>query len=204
MILIILTPQIWHDYAQHPEGWCDEYVFTTRLLSCFQEAKYETKKQNFIISPILQGFVKTADREMWYLVMFDVAPDAVLSFCECQRTPPARSYERSSCCQSDPAVHISPGPRREERSAQSQSRVRVRAPDRPFLSHLSHFHFAHIRSQKQDGSGQKDTVASEGFFTELPQFSFIHSLNTSSSIKFSLSQIRFGWRIRVIGWLLSH
>lgn len=121
------------------------------------------EKQNFTISPILQGFVKTAGREMWYLVMFDVAPDAVLSFCECQRTPPARSYERSSCCQSDPTVRISPGPRREERSEHSQSRVRVRAPGQPFLSHLSHF--AHIQKTDQ---GRKTAVALGGFLVNSP------------------------------------
>lgn len=158
--------------------------------------KVWNEKQNFTISPILQEFVKTAGRETWYLVMFDVAPDAVLSFCECQRTPPARSYERSSCCQSDPTVHISPGPRREERSEQSQSRVSVRAPDQPFLSHLLYFHFAHIRSQKEDGPGHKNAVALGGF---LVQF---HSL--LKYMTFSLSQIHFGWSIRVIGWPLSN
>lgn len=132
------TPKFGYDYAWNPEGWCDNFVFTTTLLFCFQSAKYEKNKENFTILQFSQDLSKQLMRrcDIWSWFLF--GPGAVFSFCECRRTPPVHSYETSSCCQSDPTVRKSPGPRTEQRSEQSKSRVRVKAPDKRFFSELPH------------------------------------------------------------------
>lgn len=80
------------------------------LYACFHKTKYEKgggkKRENCTISPIFPG--KTAGTENWCVLFWSTC--CLVSFCECRRTPPARSYETSSCCPSDPTVRISPGP----------------------------------------------------------------------------------------------
>lgn len=192
------TPKFRYDYAQHPEGWYDEYVFTTRLLSCFQEEKYETKNKTSLFLQFCKDLWKqlVGRCDIWQCLMSLQMLSSVFANVSVHHRlvlmKGVLAARVIQLCVYHRALEERKGQNRASQGSESGLQI----------SHFYHTFLTlptlrrWIRAEKRSGIRR--------FFSELPQFSFIHCLNTSSSIKFSLSQIHFGWSIRVIGCLLSH